>query len=167
MEKCTCRLWQAQPSLQERSRPTGTAFHLQVKASKNCRPVRSIRRPCTDLKTRHPRKYIYGSAMPERCEKLLRPDCRWHHWPLARNSMNRPPSDLTSNIAAKRRKYREKAKNEKKNIDEQEDWIENIKRSTKEAEEQMTKTKIPCWIETHRRMKWRMASLPEERWSES
>ena len=41
---------------------------------------RSIRRPCTDLKTRHPRKYIYGPAMPERCENLLRPDCRWHHW---------------------------------------------------------------------------------------
>ena len=33
----------------------------------------------------------------------------------------------------------------------------------------MTKTKIPCWIETHRKMKWKMAmripSLPEDRWS--
>ena len=42
------------------------------------------------------------------------------------------------------------------------------KRSTKEAEEHMTKTQIPCWIEAHRRMKWRMAlriaSLPQERW---
>ena len=52
---------------------------------------------------------------------------------------------------------------------EEEDWLEYIKRSTNEAEEYMTKTKIPCWIETHRRMKWRMAmriaSLPEDRWS--
>ena len=52
---------------------------------------------------------------------------------------------------------------------EEEDWIELIKRSTNEAEEYMTKTKISCWIETHRRMKWRMAmriaSLPEDRWS--
>ena len=52
---------------------------------------------------------------------------------------------------------------------EEEDWIEYIKRSTREAEEHMTKTKIPCWIETHRRMKWKMAmripSLPEDRWS--
>ena len=39
----------------------------------------------------------------------------------------------------------------------EEDWIENIKRSTKEAEEKMEKQKIPCWIETHRRLKWRMA----------
>ena len=33
----------------------------------------------------------------------------------------------------------------------------------------MKKMKIPCWIETHRRLKWRMASriasLPEERWA--
>ena len=51
---------------------------------------------------------------------------------------------------------------------EQEDWIEHIKRSTREAEEQMKKANIPCWIETHRRLKWRMAmriaSLPKERW---
>ena len=50
-----------------------------------------------------------------------------------------------------------------------EDWIEYIKRSTKEAEEYMKQMKIPCWIETHRRLKWRMgsgiASLPEERWT--
>ena len=33
----------------------------------------------------------------------------------------------------------------------------------------MKKMKIPCWIETHRKMKWRMASriasLPRERWT--
>ena len=63
-----------------------------------------------------------------------------------------------------------------KNIDEaidttekEEEWIEFIKRSTKEAEEHMKQKKIPCWIETHRRLKWRMArriaSLPEERWT--
>ena len=38
-----------------------------------------------------------------------------------------------------------------------EDWIEYIKRSKREAEEQMLKTQIPCWIETHRRMEWRIA----------
>ena len=31
----------------------------------------------------------------------------------------------------------------------EEDWIEYIKRSTHEAEEQMKKHKIPCWIEIH------------------
>ena len=49
---------------------------------------------------------------------------------------------------------------------EEEDWIKYIKRSTREAEEQMKKANIPCWIETHRRLKWRMAmriaSLREE-----
>ena len=52
---------------------------------------------------------------------------------------------------------------------EEEDGIEYLKRSTREAEEQMKKANIPCWIETHRRMKWRMAmrtaSLSEEWWS--
>ena len=37
------------------------------------------------------------------------------------------------------------------------------------AEEHMKKTNIPCWIETHRRMKWRMAMRiafhPQERWT--
>ena len=51
----------------------------------------------------------------------------------------------------------------------EEDWIEYIKRSTKEAEEHMKKQEIPCWIETHRRLKWRMArrivTLPEKRWT--
>ena len=53
--------------------------------------------------------------------------------------------------------------------EKEEDWIEYIKRLTKEAEEHMKKMKIPCWNETHRRLKWRMArrivSLPEERWT--
>ena len=52
---------------------------------------------------------------------------------------------------------------------EQEDWIEYRKRSTAEAEERMNAAKIPCWIETHRRMKWRLAmritSLPKETWA--
>ena len=51
----------------------------------------------------------------------------------------------------------------------EEDWIEYIKRSTKEAEEHMEKHKIPCWIETHRRLNWQVArrivSLPEKRWT--
>ena len=38
--------------------------------------------------------------------------------------------------------------------EKEEDWIEYIKRSTKEAEEYMKKMKIPCWIETYRRLKW-------------
>ena len=53
--------------------------------------------------------------------------------------------------------------------EKEEEWIEYIKRSTKEAEEYMKKMKIPCWIEVHRRQKWRMASriasLPKERWT--
>ena len=53
--------------------------------------------------------------------------------------------------------------------EKEEDWIEYIKRSTKKAEEYMKKMKIHCWVETHRRLKWRMASriasLPEERWT--
>ena len=43
-----------------------------------------------------------------------------------------------------------------------------MKRSTNDAMERMTTAKIPCWIKTHRRMKWRpamrIASLLEERW---
>ena len=50
--------------------------------------------------------------------------------------------------------------------EDEEDWIEYIKRSTNEGEEHLQKHKIPCWIETHRRLKWRMArrivSLPEK-----
>ena len=51
----------------------------------------------------------------------------------------------------------------------EEDWIEYIKRSTKEVEKHMQKHKIPRWIEIHRRLKWRMArrivSLLEKRWT--
>ena len=52
---------------------------------------------------------------------------------------------------------------------EGEDWIEYIKTRTKEAEEHLAKTRITCWIEAHRKMKWkkalRIASLPQDRWS--
>ena len=48
----------------------------------------------------------------------------------------------------------------------EEDWIEYIKRSTHEAEELMKKHKIPCWIEIHCKLKLRMArrivSQPEK-----
>ena len=51
---------------------------------------------------------------------------------------------------------------------QQEDWIEYMKRSTAAAAEEMRTAKIPCWIEMHRRMKWRLAmriaSLTKERW---
>ena len=49
--------------------------------------------------------------------------------------------------------------------EEEEDWIEYIKRSIKEAEDHMMEMMLPCWIEIHRRLKWRMAkrivSLPK------
>ena len=52
--------------------------------------------------------------------------------------------------------------------EKEEKKMEFIKRSTEEAEDQMNAQK-PCWIETHRRIKWRMAmriaSLPQERWT--
>ena len=52
---------------------------------------------------------------------------------------------------------------------EEDDWIEYMKRSTATAVERMKAAKIPCWIEMHRRMKWRLAmrtaSLPDERWA--
>ena len=55
------------------------------------------------------------------------------------------------------------------NTEKEEEWINDIKRSTKEAEEHMKKMKIPCRIETHRRLKWRMARrlapLQKERWT--
>ena len=51
----------------------------------------------------------------------------------------------------------------------EEDWIEYIKRSTKEADENMKKHRVKCWIEVHRRQKWRMArriiTLPTKRWN--
>ena len=53
-------------------------------------------------------------------------------------------------------------------IDE-EDWIEYFKLTTEIAVERMKSARIPCWIETHRRMTWRLAmtiaSLPDERWT--
>ena len=65
--------------------------------------------------------------------------------------------------------FQEDDEEEIDSTEKEEDWIEYIKRSTKEAEEHMKKLKIPCWIETHRRLKWRMArrivSIPEERWT--
>ena len=52
---------------------------------------------------------------------------------------------------------------------DEEDWIEYMKRSTAGAVERIKAAKISCWIETHRRMKWRLAmriaSLPDERWT--
>ena len=39
--------------------------------------------------------------------------------------------------------------------EKEEDWIEYMKRSTKEAEDYMKKMKFPCWTEIHRRLKWR------------
>ena len=53
--------------------------------------------------------------------------------------------------------FQEEADEEIDATDNEEDWIEYIKRITKEAEEHMEKQKIPCWIEIHRRQKWRMA----------
>ena len=36
---------------------------------------------------------------------------------------------------------------------EEEDWIEDMKRSTRLAEEKMRAANVPCWIETHKKMK--------------
>ena len=51
---------------------------------------------------------------------------------------------------------------------EEEDWIEYKERSTEEAMEKMERAKIRCWIQTHKRMKWRLvlriATSPSERW---
>ena len=53
-------------------------------------------------------------------------------------------------------------------IEEEEEWIEYTKRSTDEAIVKMKKAKVRCWIKTHKRMKWRLASRiacpPSERW---
>ena len=65
--------------------------------------------------------------------------------------------------------FQEEADEEIDATENEEDWIEYIKRSTKEAEEHVEKQKNPYWIETHRRLKWRMArgiaSLHEKRWT--
>ena len=51
----------------------------------------------------------------------------------------------------------------------EEDCIEYMKGSTAAAVDQMRTAKTQCWIETHERMKWRLAmriaALPAERWS--
>ena len=65
--------------------------------------------------------------------------------------------------------FQEDADEEIDATENEEDWIDYIKRSTNEAEEHMEKLNVGCWIEVHRRMKWRMArriiTLPEERWN--
>ena len=38
----------------------------------------------------------------------------------------------------------------------EEEWIEYIKRRTGDAQDKMKATNIPCWIETQRKMKWRL-----------
>ena len=52
---------------------------------------------------------------------------------------------------------------------EEEDWIDYIKRSTRESEEKMQTFNISCWIETERKLKWRVAirvaSHSGERWT--
>ena len=51
---------------------------------------------------------------------------------------------------------------------EEEDWVDYIKRSTNEAIEKMGNEKIRCWNKTHKKMKWRLAmriaTSPSERW---
>ena len=54
-----------------------------------------------------------------------------------------------------------------KDSDEEIDTVEiEEERTTAIAIERMKAAKIPCWIETHRRKKWRLAmriaSLPDE-----
>ena len=65
--------------------------------------------------------------------------------------------------------FQEDADEEIDATENEEDWIECIKRSTKEADEHMEKHNVKCWIEVHRRQKWRMArriiTLPEKRWN--
>ena len=50
---------------------------------------------------------------------------------------------------------------------DEKDRIDCMRRSTSITEERMKTATIPCWVETHRRMKWRLAvriaSLPDER----
>ena len=65
--------------------------------------------------------------------------------------------------------FQEEADEEIDATENEEAWIEFIKRSTTEAEEHMEKYKIPCWIELHSRTKWRMAPsivfLNDKRWN--
>ena len=39
----------------------------------------------------------------------------------------------------------------------EEDWIEYLQRSTRPAQEKMRTVNIPCWIVTHKKMKWTLA----------
>ena len=63
--------------------------------------------------------------------------------------------------------FQEEADEEIDATDKEEEWIDFIKRSTEEAGEHMKKHKLPCWIEVHKRTKWRMArriiTLPQSR----
>ena len=63
--------------------------------------------------------------------------------------------------------FQEDADEEIDATEDEEDWVEYIKRSTKEADEHMEKHNVKCWIEVHRRQKWRMArrsiTLPEKK----
>ena len=65
--------------------------------------------------------------------------------------------------------FQDEADEEIDATENEEDCFEFINRSNKEAEEHMEKYKIPCWIEVHRRAKWRMARrivfLNEKRWN--
>ena len=67
--------------------------------------------------------------------------------------------------------FQEEADEEVDATDKEEEWIEFIKRSTEEAEEHIKKHKLPCWIEVHKRTKWRMArriiTLPQKRWKKT
>ena len=50
-----------------------------------------------------------------------------------------------------------------------EDWIEYLKRSTRQAEQKIRTANIPFWIITHKNIKWRLAmrlsSQAKTRWS--
>ena len=63
--------------------------------------------------------------------------------------------------------FQEEADEEIDATDNEEDWVTFIKRSTEEAEQHMEKHKLPCWIEVHKRTKWRMArriiTLPQKK----
>ena len=48
-------------------------------------------------------------------------------------------------------KQKDKTNEEKDTNDEEEDWIEYVKRSTNDAIEKMGNAKIRCWNKTHRK----------------
>ena len=53
--------------------------------------------------------------------------------------------------------------------EEIEDCVKDIKGSTHEADDKMKTCNIPCWIETRRELKWRLATRlateSEDRWT--